>query len=76
MPDKDVVFAKVAAIQKWLRRIKHVTGLDPDRLEELDTQDIRRNGRGRQRAGQGLTINESRPMPFGAAPKPFNLKVE
>jgi uncharacterized protein YutE (UPF0331/DUF86 family) len=40
MPDKDVVFAKVAAIQKWLRSIKHVTGLDPDRLEELDTQDI------------------------------------
>ena len=40
MPDKDVVFAKVAAIQKCLRRIKHVTGLDPDRLEELDTQDI------------------------------------
>ena len=40
MPDKDVVLAKVAAIQKCLRRIKHVTDLDPDRLDELDTQDI------------------------------------
>ena len=40
MPDKDIVLAKVAAIQKCLRRIKHVTGLDPDRLDELDTQDI------------------------------------
>ena len=40
MPDKDVVLAKVTAIQKCLRRIKNVTGLDPDRLDELDTQDI------------------------------------
>ena len=40
MPDRDVVLAKVAAIQKCLRRIKHVTGLDPDRLDELDIQDI------------------------------------
>jgi uncharacterized protein YutE (UPF0331/DUF86 family) len=40
MPDKDVVLAKVAAIQRCLRRIKDVTGLDPARLEELDVQDI------------------------------------
>lgn len=40
MPDRDVVLAKVAAIQKCLRRIKHVTDLDPDRLDELDAQDI------------------------------------
>lgn len=40
MPDKDIVFAKVAAIQKCLRRIERVTGLDPDRLDELDIQDI------------------------------------
>ena len=40
MPDKDIVLAKVAAIQKCLRRIKHVTDLDPDRLDELDIQDI------------------------------------
>jgi hypothetical protein len=31
MPDKDIVLAKVAAIQKCLKRIKHVTGLDPER---------------------------------------------
>ena len=40
MPDRDVVLAKVGAIQKCLRRIKDVTGLDPDRLDELNTQDI------------------------------------
>lgn len=40
MPDRDVVLAKIAAIQKCLRRIKSVTGLDPDRLDEIDIQDI------------------------------------
>jgi len=40
MPDKDVVLAKVAAIQKCLRRIKDVTGLDSDRLDEIDAQEI------------------------------------
>jgi uncharacterized protein YutE (UPF0331/DUF86 family) len=40
MPDRDVVLAKVAAIQKCLRRIKDVTGLDSDRLDEIDVQEI------------------------------------
>ena len=40
MPDRDVVLAKVAAIQKCLRRIKNVTGLDSDRLDEIDAQEI------------------------------------
>jgi uncharacterized protein YutE (UPF0331/DUF86 family) len=40
MPDRDVVLAKVAAIQKGLRRIKEVTGLFPERLDDLDVQDI------------------------------------
>jgi uncharacterized protein YutE (UPF0331/DUF86 family) len=40
MPDRDVVLAKVVAIQKCLRRIRNVTGLNPDRLDELDIQDI------------------------------------
>jgi uncharacterized protein YutE (UPF0331/DUF86 family) len=40
MPDKDVVLAKVAAIQRCLRRIKDVTGLDAARLGDLDVQDI------------------------------------
>ena len=40
MPDRDVVLAKAAAIKKCLRRIKDVTGLDPDRLVDLDAQDI------------------------------------
>lgn len=40
MPDRDVVLAKIAAIQKCLRRIKDVTELNPDRLNELDIQDI------------------------------------
>ncbi len=40
MPDKDIVLAKVGNIQRCLRRINDVTGGDPDRLEEIDTQDI------------------------------------
>lgn len=40
MPDRDVVLAKAAAIQKGLRRIKEVTGLFPERLDDLDVQDI------------------------------------
>lgn len=40
MPDRDVVLAKVAAVQKCLRRIKDVTGLDAARLDDLDVQDI------------------------------------
>jgi uncharacterized protein YutE (UPF0331/DUF86 family) len=40
MPDRDVILAKAAAIQKCLRRIKDVTGLNPDRLDDLDVQDI------------------------------------
>lgn len=40
MVDRDVVQAKIAIIQRCLRRIKDVTGLDPKRLDNLDTQDI------------------------------------
>jgi len=40
MPDRDVVLAKVAAVQRCLRRIKDVTGLDAARLGDLDVQDI------------------------------------
>jgi len=40
MPDRDVVLSKVAAIQRCLRRIKDVTGLDSARLGDLDVQDI------------------------------------
>jgi len=40
MPDRDVVLAKVAAIQRCLRRIKDVTGLDAGRLGDPDVQDI------------------------------------
>ncbi|MEN6376035.1 MAG: DUF86 domain-containing protein [Smithella sp.] len=40
MPDKDVVLAKTASIQKCLRRIKEVTGLNPDSLDEINKQDI------------------------------------
>ena len=38
MPDRDVVLAKAAAIQQCLRRIRNVTGLEPDRLNDLDVQ--------------------------------------
>jgi len=40
MVDRDIVQAKVAIVQRCLKRIKNVTGLDPARLDDLDTQDI------------------------------------
>lgn len=40
MPDNDVVLAKAASIQKCLKRIKEVTGLKPDSLQEINIQDI------------------------------------
>ena len=40
MPDRDVVLAKIAAIQRCIRRIRDVTGLDAARLDDLDVQDI------------------------------------
>ena len=40
MPDKDVVIAKVASIQRCLGRIRDVTGLDPASLDDIDIQDI------------------------------------
>ena len=40
MPDKDIVLAKVAKIQKCLDRIRDVTGLYPESLEDIDKQDI------------------------------------
>ena len=40
MVDRDVVFAKINAIQRCLKRIKDVTNLDPETLENLDIQEI------------------------------------
>ena len=40
MPDRDVVLAKVATIHKCLDRIREVTDLDPEKLEDIDKQDI------------------------------------
>lgn len=40
MPDKDVVLAKVASVQKCLNRIRDVTSLDPEKLDDIDKQDI------------------------------------
>ncbi len=40
MPDKDVVLAKTAAIQRCLKRIKDVTGLKPAALDDQNNQDI------------------------------------
>jgi uncharacterized protein YutE (UPF0331/DUF86 family) len=40
MPDKDVVLAKAAAIQRCLKRIKDVTGLNPVALDDQNSQDI------------------------------------
>jgi uncharacterized protein YutE (UPF0331/DUF86 family) len=40
MPDRDIVLAKAAAIQRCLKRIHDVTGLKPESLDDLDVQDI------------------------------------
>lgn len=40
MLDRDVVLAKVATIQRCLLRINQVTGLDPERLDNQDVEDI------------------------------------
>jgi len=40
MIEPDVVFAKIGNIQNCLRRIREVTALDPDRLDNMDVQDI------------------------------------
>lgn len=40
MPDRDIVLAKSASVQKCLRRIKEVTQLQPASLDEMNIQDI------------------------------------
>jgi uncharacterized protein YutE (UPF0331/DUF86 family) len=40
MIDMDIVLAKVAVIQRCLSRIRSVTGLNPDCLDDIDKQDI------------------------------------
>lgn len=40
MPDKDIVLAKVASIQKCLRRIREVTDLKSNALDDIDKQDV------------------------------------
>lgn len=40
MPDMDIILAKTGSIQRCLRRIKETTGLDPERLNDIDKQDI------------------------------------
>ena len=40
MPDRDVVLAKVATIRKCLDRIRDVTDLDAEKLEDINRQDI------------------------------------
>jgi uncharacterized protein YutE (UPF0331/DUF86 family) len=40
MPDKDIVMAKVAIIQRCLKRIQETTHLDPESLNDIDKQNI------------------------------------
>lgn len=40
MVDRDVVIGKISSIQRCLKRIEDVTGLNPDSLDDLDTQEI------------------------------------
>lgn len=38
--DKDIILSKVTSVQKYLRRMKEVTGLNPDSLDNIDIEDI------------------------------------
>ena len=39
MPDKDVILSKISIIQRCLRRIKEITNLNPENLDDLLIQD-------------------------------------
>jgi len=40
MPDRDIMISKASSVQRCLKRIKDVTSLDPENLENQDKQDI------------------------------------
>jgi uncharacterized protein YutE (UPF0331/DUF86 family) len=40
MPEMDIILAKTGNIQRCLRRIKEVTGLSPEAIDNIDKQDI------------------------------------
>lgn len=40
MPDRDILLAKVAIIQRCLKRIHETTNLDPHNLDDINKQDI------------------------------------
>lgn len=40
MVDRDILLAKIDIIQRCLERIKTVTGLNPDSLDDINIQDI------------------------------------
>jgi len=40
MVDHDVIIAKINSVQRCLNRIKDVTGLDPESLNDIDTEEI------------------------------------
>ena len=40
MVDRDVAFAKFSSVQRCLKRIRDVTQLDPESLNDLDVQEI------------------------------------
>ena len=40
MPDLDIIYAKTGNIQRCFKRIRDVTHMDPESLEDLDKQDI------------------------------------
>ena len=40
MPDKDIILEKITNIKRCLNRIKDVTNLKPESIEDYNTQDI------------------------------------
>lgn len=40
LPDKDIILEKIGNIQRCMRRIKEVTKLKPENLDDINIQDI------------------------------------
>jgi len=40
MVDRDVAFAKISSVQRYLKRIRDITQLNPESLNDLDVQEI------------------------------------
>jgi len=40
MVDRDIVMAKISSVQKCLKRIREVSGMNPESLDDINTEEI------------------------------------